>query len=183
RSLEDVVTEVCQAVNVPLYVQLHGPTYDDFLFEMDQLRQISDQIHPKLVATHDGIGATRRIAADGLKPLVTTIATLNQAFLAASANAAYIAPYIGRILDSEVDAYQLIADIAEMYARHNISTKIAAASIRSPIQTEGVLLAGAPVVVMQYQVFMQLLESDMTQNWIERFEDDWNNIPNQLGQR
>lgn len=183
QSLEYVVAQVCDAVNVPVYVQLHGPALDDYLYEMDALRQISGLIHPKLVATHAGIAATRRIAAGGLKPLVTTVATLNQAFMAARADAAYVAPYIGRIVDAEVDAYQLVSDIARMYERHNIRTRITAASIRSPEQTEQVLLAGAPVVVMQYEVFEQLLESDLTQNWIDRFEDDWRQIPHSLGRK
>ncbi|MCA9914273.1 MAG: fructose-6-phosphate aldolase, partial [Anaerolineae bacterium] len=114
------------------------------------------------------------------KPLVTTISTLNQAFLSAAADAAYVAPYVGRIEDAGVDAYQLIRDIASMYQRHGAGTQIAAASIRNPEQCEAVLRAGAPIAVMQYGVFQQLLASDMTQNWIDRFEMNWQNIPNSL---
>lgn len=180
QPMEELVAYVCERVEVPVYVQLHGPTVDDYLREMDLLRTISDKIHPKLVATHAGIAATKRIAAQGLKPLVTTISTLNQAFLSAAANAAYVAPYVGRIEDSGVDAYQLISDIASMYQRHGAGTQIAAASIRTPEQCEAVLRAGAPIAVMQYGVFQQLLASDMTQNWIDRFEANWQNIPNGL---
>ena len=183
NSLENVVAQVCEAVPVPVFVQLHGPTLDDYLREMESLRMISDQIQPKLVATHAGIAAGRRLATQGMKPLITTIATVNQAFMAASADAAYIAPYIGRIVDAEVDAYQLVADIAVMYQRHQIKTRIAAASVRSPEQAEKVLLAGAPILVMQYDVFLQLLDSDLTANWITRFEKNWEQIPNSLGEK
>jgi transaldolase len=182
QSLEAVVKQVCEQVDVPLYVQLHGPTIDDYRHEMDKLREISEQIQPKLVATHAGVAAAKRIASDGLKPLITTIATVNQAFLAASANAAYVAPYIGRIMDANVDAYQLVSDIADLYQRHNSQTRIAAASIRNPQQAEKVVLAGAHIVVMQHEVFMKLLENDLTQNWIDRFEENWKRIPNKLSQ-
>jgi transaldolase len=181
QSMESLIAYVCDRVSVPVYVQLHGPTIDDYLREMDALRRISDQIHPKLVATHAGIAATKRIAAQGLKPLVTTISTLNQAFLSATANAAYIAPYVGRIDDAGVDAYQLIADIASMYQRHGAQTEIAAASIRTPQQAEAVLRAGASIAVMQHSVYQQLLESDMTQDWIDQFEANWQKIPYSLG--
>jgi transaldolase len=180
QPMEELVAYVCEQVDVPVYVQLHGPTVDDFLREMDALRIISDKIHPKLVATHAGIAATKRIAAQGLKPLVTTISTLNQAFLSAAANAAYVAPYVGRIDDAGVDAYQLIRDIAALYERHGAVTQIAAASIRTPEQCEAVLRAGAPIVVMQYGVFQALLESDMTADWIDRFEANWQKIPHSL---
>jgi transaldolase len=181
KSLEYLVTQVCEAVDVPVFVQLQGPTIEDYLREMDSLRAISAQIRPKLVATHAGIAAARRIAAQGGQPLITTIATVNQAFLAASANAAYIAPYIGRIADAGVDAYQLVADIAALYQRHHITTQIAAASIRSPEQAEKVLLAGAPILVMQYEVLLRLLDSDLTANWVSRFEANWTQIPHTLG--
>ena len=173
RTLEAVVTEVCQSVDVPVYVQLHGLTVDDFLYEMDVLRRISSQIHPKLVATHEGIAATKRLARDGLKPLVTTVSTVNQAFMSAAAGAAYVAPYVARIIDAGTDAFRLIEDIAALYARNNISTQIAAASIRTPEQAEKSLLAGAPIVVMQHDVFLRLFDSEMTQDWIDRFEADW----------
>lgn len=183
QSMESLIAYVCERVDVPVYVQLHGPTVDDYMREMDALRQLSDKIHPKLVATHDGISATRRIAAQGLKPLVTTISTLNQAFLSAAANAAYVAPYVGRIDDAGVDAVQLIADIARMYDQHGIATQIAAASIRTPQQAEAVLRAGAPIAVMQYGVFQQLLDSSMTADWIQRFEADWQKIPHGLAEK
>ncbi|MBZ0276331.1 MAG: hypothetical protein K8I60_09310 [Anaerolineae bacterium] len=183
KSLEEVVAQVCEAVDVPVFVQLHGPTVDDYLREMEHLRAISARIQPKLVSTHAGIAAGKRLAADGLTPLITTIATVNQAFLAASANAAYIAPYIGRIEDAGVDAYQLVADITAMYERHHITTRIAAASVRSPEQAEKVLLAGAPILVMQYDVLLRLLDSDLTENWITRFEQNWEQIPHSLGRK
>ncbi len=182
QTLEQVITTVCDSVNVPVFVQLHGPTIDDYLREMDSLRRIPGQIHPKLVATHAGIAAARRIAASGLKPLITTIATVNQAFLAARANAAYIAPYIGRIADAEMDAYKLVADIADIYQRHHVPTQIAAASVRSPEQASRVLQAGAPILVMQYDVFMRMLDSELTQDWIARFDENWAKIPHSLGE-
>ncbi|MFN8380283.1 MAG: transaldolase family protein [Anaerolineae bacterium] len=181
QTLEQVVAHVCGQTLVPVYVQLRGPTMDGYLREMDSLRRISDHIHPKLVATHEGMAAARRIAADGLKPLITTISTLNQAYLAARANAAYVAPYIGRIGDSGADPFELVAAIANLYQRHGVPTQIAAASIRSPQQAEAVLRAGAPVLVMQYEVCQQLTEAPLTRAWIEGFDKNWTRIPHALG--
>ncbi len=180
RSLESVVKQVCDSVTVPVFVQLHGGSVDAYLREMDSLRKISPLIQPKLIATPDGLAAAKRLAANNIKPLITTIATLNQAFLAARAHAAYVAPYIGRIADAGKDAFGLVHDISTLYQRHGVTTQIAAASIRSREQAEQVLRAGAPILVMQHDVFITLTDSPLTQNWIDRFEENWRQIPHTL---
>ncbi len=173
QSMEQVVTEACRRVNVPIYVQLHGPNVDHYLREMDYLRGISDQIHPKLVSTLEGISAAKRLMQDGYKPLITTISTVNQAFMAAAAGVPYIAPYVGRIADAGVDVARLLENIANLYVRHGVQTKIAAASIRTPEQAEQALLAGSHIIVTQYEVFTRLFDSELSQNWIDRFEENW----------
>ncbi len=177
QSLEDVITHVCHQVDIPVYVQLHGPTVDEYLREMDHLRAISDQIHPKLVATQAGLAAAKTIAESGLKPLITTVATLNQAYLAACAGAAYAAPYVGRMQKAGLDAAHLVGAMVAMYQRSGAVTQVAAASISSPHDAEQLLLAGASILVMQYDVYQHMLDSELTANWIEHFEDNWSRIP------
>ncbi len=173
RTLEEVVADVCRRVDVPVYVQLHGPDVSGYLSEMEALRRVSDQVRPKLVATPDGIAAARLLAQKGLEPLVTAVCTVNQAFLAAVSGASYIAPYFGRIEDAGEDAAGLIEAIADLYAMNEARTRIVAASVRTPQQAQASLLAGAHAVVVSYPVFQQLFDSPLTQTWIEGFEGDW----------
>lgn len=173
RTLESVVAEVCDRVDVPVYVQLHGPTVDYYMREMDALRNISVRIHPKLVATREGIETAHRLADEGLKPLITAVTTVNQAFMAAAVGASYVAPYFGRIEDAGEDAAQLIRDIKQLYTMNNIETGIIAASIRTPEQARAAMLAGGDAVVVFYDVLMKLFESDLTQKSIDGFEEDW----------
>ncbi|MBK9745155.1 MAG: hypothetical protein IPO91_00105 [Chloroflexi bacterium] len=180
QSLEAVVTQVCANVTIPVYVQLHGPTVDEYLREMDHLRAISDRIHPKLVASHAGLAAAKQIADSGLKPLITTVATLNQAYLAACAGASYAAPYVGRLHKAGVDTVKLIGDMVTMYRHSGAATQVAAASISSPQDAEQMLLAGASILVMQYDVYQHMLDSELTAVWIEHFEDNWTHIPYEI---
>ena len=173
RTLESVVTEVCERVSVPVYVQLYGPDVDGYRRDMDALRKISVRISPKLVATHDGIAAASILAKEGVKPLVTAVTTVNQAFLAAAAGAAYVAPYVGRIEDAGEDAVGLVQDIARLYHQHGADTKIIAASIRTPAQARASMLAGSHAVVVFYDVFKQMFESPLTQASIDGFQRDW----------
>ena len=173
RTLVDVVTEACQRIHVPIYVQLHGPDVATYVREMEALLRISDQIHPKLVATHTGIEAAQRLERLGRRTLVTAVASVNQAFLAAAAGASYIAPYYGRIEASGIDAAGFVRDVADLYARHSVKTRIAAASLRSPEQVAAAIIAGAHVAVMGYDVYRSLLDNELTQTWIDGFERDW----------
>jgi transaldolase len=173
RTLEQVVTEVTQRVTVPVYVQLHGPDVTGYLRQMDALCRISDRIQPKLVATRDGIEAAGRLVKLGLKPLVTAVCTVNQAYLAALVGAAFVAPYVGRIEDAGENAVELVAKIARLYTLHRADTRIIAASVRTPAQAEASMLAGAHAVVVFYDVLQQLFESRLTQASIDGFEKDW----------
>ncbi len=42
QSMEQVVTEACRRVNVPIYVQLHGPNVDHYLRELPRLSPWDD---------------------------------------------------------------------------------------------------------------------------------------------
>lgn len=176
RSLVDVVTEITSRVDVPVYVQLHGPDVNQYVREMGRLLKISSQIHPKLVATLEGITAIPYMLEMERDPLITTVASLNQAFMAGTVGTSYIAPYVGRIEDAGRDAMQLMREASALYAKHQIGTKIAAASVRTPNQAKNSLRAGADILVMGYEVYQQLMMDDLTQDWIDGFEENWQSI-------
>ncbi|MFQ5794171.1 MAG: transaldolase family protein [Candidatus Bipolaricaulia bacterium] len=175
-TLEEVVEKACRKVDLPLFVQLWGPKKDEFLVEAEALRSISTQICFKLPATPDGISAASQLARGGIATLVTAVCSVNQAYLAAVAGAHYIAPYFGRINAAGQDAPGLIRNVAELYMRHGIDTKIVAASVRTPEDATGALLSGAHAVVVFYSVFEELFRHDVTRASLEQFEQDWNQI-------
>lgn len=176
RTLESVVSEAADGLNVPLYVQLHGPDLDGYLVEFEALRRISDLIQPKLVATEAGITAAGMLARAGFKPLVTAVCSASQAVLAAAAGASFVAPYLGRITDAGADGIGLVRDIAQLLSSHGSATRIVTASVRSPQQAEAALLAGAHAVVVFDDVFKQMFASALTQASIDGFERDWEQI-------
>lgn len=79
---------------------------------------------------------------------------------------------VGRIKDAGEDAIGLIDNIGNLCARRGVDTKIIAASIRTPVQAEAVMLAGAYAVVIFYDVFLGMFESQLTRTSIEGFERD-----------
>ena len=61
---------------------------------------------------------------EGIHTNVTLIFSVNQALLAARAGATYVSPFLGRLDDISMPGIDLISDIAEVFALHDIETEI-----------------------------------------------------------
>ena len=173
QSLESIVKEVIQATQIPLYIQLHGPTREQFLRETEHLKRVSDLIIPKLPATLDGLAAATALEKNGTETLLTTVCSLTQAYVCAVARVATICPYFGRLRDSGADAAQFIRNVSDLYRRAGVTTRIRPASVRSVKDVDECLLNGADGVIIFYDVFRQLTTHDVMEASLTAFETDW----------
>lgn len=173
RPLEDIAAELVAATGLPLYIQLHGPSPEAFLAEAEALRRLSPLLLPKLPSTTEGLVACRALAAQGIPVLVTTVCSVNQAYLAAIAGAASICPYFARLGESGRDPAQFIATVAALYARHSLKTEILPASIRTLEQAEAALVAGASGLIIFDELFRRLCDHEVTASSLAGFETDW----------
>ncbi|KAB7726700.1 hypothetical protein F5984_24040 [Rudanella paleaurantiibacter] len=173
QTLESVASDVISATQLPLYMQLHGPTQEHFLRETAYLKRISDRIIPKLPATREGLAAAAELEANNTETLITTVCSVNQAYASASAHATTICPYFSRVRDASEDAIELIRNIATLYRRWGVKTHIRPASVRSVQDVQDCLLAGADGVIIFYDVFEQLFLHPVTEQSLQAFEADW----------
>lgn len=173
QPIEKIAYQVVKSTKLPLYIQLHGPTTEQFIKEAEHFRSISKLILPKLPSTLEGLAATRILAKQNISVLVTTVCSVNQAYLAAAAGADSICPYFARLEESGVSAAKFISSVAAMYAREGIKTKILPASIRTVAQAEAALLAGATGVIIFDELFRKLCVHPVTDSSLTGFEADW----------
>ncbi|MCK9912394.1 fructose-6-phosphate aldolase, partial [Microbacteriaceae bacterium K1510] len=82
--------------------------------------------------------------------------------MAARSGATYVSPFLGRLDDIGQDGLQLISDISEIFAVHDIDTEIIAASIRHPIHVTEAARRGAEFATIPFKVFKQLLQHPLT---------------------
>lgn len=176
QSLETVAASVIEATGLPLYIQLQGPSRDQFLREADYLKSVSKLIIPKIPATLEGLAAAKVLESKGTETLITTVCSLNQAYVAAVAGVTAICPYYSRLRDHGEDAAQFIRDVADMYHREGISTRIRPASVRSVEDVAQCLLNGADGVIVFYEVFQQLTAHPVSDMSLVNFENDWQRI-------
>lgn len=173
RPIEDLAAELVAATGLPLYVQLHGPSTAAFLAEAAALQRLSPLIRPKLPSTTEGLAACRTLAAQNIPVLVTTVCSVNQAYLAAVAGAASICPYFARLGESGRDPAEFIATVARLYARHGLPTEILPASIRTLEQAEAALVAGASGLIIFEDLFRHLCDHPVTASSLAGFDADW----------
>ena len=134
------------------------------LFEEENI--LKDRIYIKLASTFEGIEAAKILEKEGVKCNMTLLFSLEQAILCAEANVAIISPFVGRILDwhknntneelNNDPGVVSVANIYNYYKKHDIKTKIMAASFRN-IQ-EIIDLAGCDLLTISPNLLSELQE-------------------------
>ncbi len=99
RDFIEVIAEICEIVPGPVSAEVASTTTDGMLAEAAKLVPIAPNVTIKVPLTWDGLKATRRLSADGIKVNVTLCFSAAQALLAAKAGAAFISPFVGRLDD------------------------------------------------------------------------------------
>ncbi|AEB11971.1 fructose-6-phosphate aldolase [Marinithermus hydrothermalis] len=173
RPFETVIREICEIVRGPVSAEVTATDVEGMIREGRHLAGLNEHVVVKLPTTVEGLKACKALSAEGIKVNMTLIFSANQALLAAKAGAAYVSPFLGRIDDISWEGMEVVREIAEIFALHDLPTKVLAASIRHPRHVTEAALAGADVATMPYKVFKQLLVHPLTDIGLKRFLDDW----------
>lgn len=174
-SFHDRLKEIAELVDGSVSGEVISLDAEGMIKEGLELAEIHPNITVKLPMTEAGLTACAALTAKGIKTNVTLIFSANQALMAARAGATYVSPFIGRLDDIGIDGVELIREIAEIFAIHEIPSQIIAASIRHPQHVTQAALAGAHIATTPYKVLKQLFKHPLTDKGIEGFMADWAN--------
>ena len=175
RDFAQVIAEIASIVDGPISGEVKATTVDaaGMIKEGREIAAIHPNMVVKIPMTVEGLKAVKVLSAEGIKTNVTLIFSVNQALLAARAGATFVSPFVGRLDDINMTGVDLISDIAEMFALHNIETEIIAASIRNPIHVTDSALAGADIATVPYKVIEQMTKHPLTDQGIAKFQADY----------
>ncbi len=127
----------------------------------------------KVPCTPEGLAACRELSEKSIKVNVTLIFSQVQAILAAKAGAAYVSPFVGRVDDNSFGGLCLVKDIANVFERHDVSTKVLAASLRGIRDVGRAFEYGAGIVTMPPGVFEGMYKHILTEKGLQLFDEDW----------
>jgi len=173
RSFKEMLQEICKIVDGPISAEVVSVDAEAMVKEGRELAKIHENIVVKCPLIPEGIKATKKLSAEGIRVNVTLCFSPTQAILAAKAGAWCISPFIGRLDDVSSDGMALIRQIVTIYKNYDYKTLVLVASVRHPQHVVESALAGGHICTMPYGVFQSLFKHPLTDAGLKRFLEDW----------
>ncbi|WP_455243506.1 fructose-6-phosphate aldolase [Petrachloros mirabilis] len=173
RVFREVLVEICNIVDGPVSAEVVSLEADAMVKEGRELAKIHKNIVVKVPLIAEGLKATKRLAAEGIKVNVTLCFSPSQALLAAKAGAWCVSPFIGRLDDISSDGMELIRQIVTIYNNYDFKTYVLVASVRHPQHVVEAALAGGHICTIPFAVFQQLVKHPLTDMGLKKFLADW----------
>ena len=157
-----------------LHIQTTSDVAEDIIKEAHELKKIAGgDFYIKIPVSAEGLKAMKTLKGQGIKITATAIFTQQQAMLAALAGADYVAPYINRLDNIVSDGVHVVEEIVELFKKHDIKTKVLAASFKNVEQVHKVAMVGCPSVTISPDLFDQLIYHPLTLYAVDAFNADW----------
>jgi transaldolase len=169
----ELLAELSRLTRGPVFAPVLAITADDIYRDGKELAKIADNIVVEIPCIEDGLRATSRLAADGIRVAATLVFTTAQALFAAKAGAHSVAAFISRVDDIGGDELALIRDIRKLFDRHQVECELTAASIRTPRQFAEAAQIGAEGAAVPPAVLRSLLVHPLTDLGLDQFLNDW----------
>jgi len=172
-SFKEVLVEICNIVDGPISAEVVSLEADAMVKEGKELAKIHKNIVVKVPLIEEGLKATKRMAAEGIKVNVTLCFSPTQALLAAKAGAWCVSPFIGRLDDISSNGMELIRQIMTIYRNYDYKTLVLVASVRHPQHVVEAALAGGHICTMPFSIFQQMVKHPLTDSGLKKFLADW----------
>jgi len=172
RSFKEVLVEICNIVDGPVSAEVVSLEADAMVKEGKGLAKIHKNIVVKVPLIAEGLKATKRMAAEGIKVNVTLCFSPTQALLAAKAGAWCVSPFIGRLDDISSNGMELIRQILTIYRNYDYKTQVLVASVRHPQHVVEAALAGGHICTMPFSIFQQMVKHPLTDSGLKKFLAD-----------
>lgn len=177
RKMNEVISEICREVKGPVSAEVVSLQADKMYQEGVALAKLHDNVVVKIPMCEEGLIATRRFSAEGIKTNVTLVFSPLQALLVAKAGASMVSPFVGRLDDISNEGMSLITQIRQIFDNYAFKTEILVASVRHPIHVLDSAMVGADIVTCPLKVMKQLTNHPLTDAGIQQFLKDWEKVP------
>lgn len=171
-----------------LFVQLVGDTKDELLADYHELRRRfpdTDDTRmafkvPLFEPGYQAISAIRDEKPDECL-LGTAVYSTRQGFMACVVDCDYIAPYVNRMEQLDIDPYKMIAETHSFYQSTDTHIKIMGASFKNASQVMAAIKAGAANVTISYDTFKQLMTNAAANDAIRVFNEEGRQLDRTAG--
>lgn len=171
-----------------LFVQLVGDTKDELLADYHEVRRRfpdTDDTRmafkvPLFEPGYQAISAIRDEKPDECL-LGTAVYSTRQGFMACVVDCDYIAPYVNRMEQLDIDPYKMIAETHSFYQSTDTHIKIMGASFKNASQVMAAIKSGAANVTISYDIFKQLMTNAAANDAIRVFNEEGRQLDKTAG--
>jgi transaldolase len=176
KAYKSAVQQIASIIDGPISVEVVSTDVEGMITEGKDMATWIPNPWVKLPSTDTGFQAMAVLAREGIKINQTLCFSTNQALLGAQAGATVVSPFVGRLDDIGQRGMDLVAEIAQIFARYRdrgVTTKVMAASVRSPFHCIEAAKAGADIATIPFPVLTQMTKHPLTDIGVARFLEDW----------
>ncbi len=168
------IQEILQRDLEIVYVQVVGDTVEDRLEDAEIILALNpNKIGIKIPLDQIGLETVKRFKQ--LHPRVpvlgTAIYTATQAILGVLAGCDTLAPYVNRMLVSNIDPYAEIAAMRQFIDERDSHCRIIAASFKQPQQVTLALNAGAHTCTLPFDIYEKMIDVPQAIDAIKVFNE------------
>lgn len=158
-----------------LHVQVTAGTADEMIKEAGTLikKLGQDGLYVKVPVNEEGIKTIKALHKEGIGVTATAIYSVQQAMMAASVGADYVAPYFNRMCDMNIDSGSTVSQMVCLFRQNHLPVKVVAASFKNVGQIMEAMLAGAQAVTAEPLLYTKMVESPVIESAITGFKKDW----------
>ena len=160
-----------------LHVQVTARNCENMLKEAEAITsRLGKDVYIKVPVIEEGVKAMKLLKENGHNVTATAVVSVQQAFLAGSVGADYVAPYVNRMANLNIDPYETVARIRNLFDYQNITTKILGASFKNTQQVMMTYESGAEAVTVAPDLLTTMCSNAVTDLWVENFDKDWHRL-------
>ena len=163
-DIDGMLLQLAEMVPI-LQVEALGNTADEIVAEAHRQIELglkTDRTVFKIPVSNEGIIACRRLRDDDIMVNIHLVYTLQQAYMAALADATYVCPLAGRLQDQGHDALGLIEQCVDMVDHYGFNSKIMFSSVRYPEHIRNALNIGCHTITVPWKVMKNLTSNNFT---------------------
>jgi transaldolase len=168
EDIDDLYREWKAAGAREIFFQTWGSEPDLLLGNARRIADLGKDVVVKVPATAIGYPVAAVLAREGFTVLLTAVYSAAQALAAASIGVRYIAPYLGRMQDTNRDGLDLIGHMHDLVA--GTGTDVLAASLRSPEAIVQLADRGIRLFTAAPPVLWMALQNDDADRSADEFE-------------
>lgn len=158
-----------------LFVQVIGETVEELYKDYTDIQNIQTEkkIAIKVSMNTIGLEFVKIIKQKYPEQLVlgTAIYSSDQGILSSVVGCDYLAPYVNRMSNNNLDPYTSIAQMRNFIDDRQLPTKIMAASFKNANQVVDSLTAGAHTATIPAEIVDQMMNKELALNAIKVFND------------